>query len=94
MKERYSIFNNLNKCYFCGRPREAIHEVYFGTANRKVSIEHGFCVGLCNEHHNMGNDSVHFNKAKDLHLKQLYQKKYEETHSREEFIKLIGRNYL
>jgi hypothetical protein len=27
-------------------------------------------------------------------LKQLYQKEYEKTHSREDFIKLIGRSYL
>ena len=94
MKKRYSILNNLDKCYFCGRPREAIHEIYFGTGNRKVSIEKGFCVGLCNQHHNMSNDSVHFNRSKDLHLKKLYQEEYEKTHTREEFIKLIGRSFI
>lgn len=31
---RYSILNNLDRCFFCGRPRQCIHEVYFGTANR------------------------------------------------------------
>lgn len=92
--DRYSILNNLDKCYFCKKPRQAIHEVYFGTANRKISIKNGFCVGLCNYHHNMSNDGVHFDKAKDLELKQLYQKEYEKTHSREDFIKLIGRSYL
>ena len=94
MEKRYSILNNLDRCYFCKKPRQAIHEVYFGTANRKISIQNGFCVGLCNSHHNMSNDSVHFNKSKDLELKQLYQKEYEKTHTREDFIKLIGKNYL
>ena len=92
--DRYSILNNLDKCFFCGKPREAIHEVYFGTANRKISIKNGFCVGLCHAHHNMSNQGVHFNKDNDLELKRTYQKEYEKTHSREDFIKLIGRSYL
>ena len=29
----------------------------------------------------------------DLYLKRTCQSKYEETHTREEFIKLIGKNY-
>lgn len=91
---RYSILNNLDKCYFCGKPRQAIHEVFFGTANRKISIDNGFCVGLCNAHHNGSNYSVHHNRDMDLKLKRLYQTEYEKTHSRDDFIKLIGRNYL
>ena len=50
--KRHSILNNLDKCFFCGKPKECIHEVYYGTANRKISIKNGFCVGLCHEHHN------------------------------------------
>lgn len=90
---RFSILNNLETCYFCGRPREAIHEVYFGR-NRQTSIKYGFCVGLCSEHHNMSNRSVHHDRKMDMILKKRYQREYEKTHTREEFIKLIGRNYL
>ena len=50
--KRYSILNNMDRCYFCNKPRQAIHEVYYGSANRKISIKNGFCVGLCHEHHN------------------------------------------
>jgi hypothetical protein len=42
----------------------------------------------------MSNDGVHFNRELDLKLKRACQAKYEETHSREEFIALIGRNYI
>lgn len=38
--------------------------------------------------------SVHFNKEMDLELKRVYQKEYEKNHTREEFIKLIGKSYL
>lgn len=92
--KRYSILNNLDNCYFCRKSAQCIHEVYFGTANRKVSIKNGFCVGLCNYHHNSSNNSVHYNREMDLELKKLYQKEYEKNHTKEEFIKLIGKNYL
>lgn len=92
--KRYSILNNLDKCFFCGKPAQCIHEVYYGTANRKISIENGFCVGLCHYHHNMSNISVHYDRKMDLKLKQIYQKEYEKTHTRNEFIKLIGKSYL
>lgn len=36
--KRFSILNNLDKCYFCGKKAECIHEVFYGTANRKISI--------------------------------------------------------
>lgn len=92
--KRYSILDNLDKCFFCGKPAECIHEVFFGTANRRVSIENGFCVGLCHKEHNLSFKSVHNNREMDLVLKRAYQKKYEENHSREEFIKLIGKSYI
>ena len=92
--QRFSILNNLDRCYFCNQPRQAIHEVYFGTSNRQISIQNGFCVGLCNIHHNMSNNSVHHNREMDLILKRLYQKEYEKTHTRDDFIRLIGRSYL
>jgi hypothetical protein len=42
----------------------------------------------------MSYDGVHFNRELDLRLKRACQAKYEETHSREEFIALIGKNYI
>ena len=50
---------------------------------------------LCQEHHE-GTYGVHGTKGHqlDLYLKIECQKKYEETHSRNEFINLIGRSYI
>ena len=42
----------------------------------------------------MSDNGVHFNMSLDRYMKRWAQKKYEETHTREEFLKLIGRNYL
>ena len=44
--------------------------------------------------HNGAPYGVHFNNDLDLRLKRECQEKFEETHTRQEFIKLIGKNYL
>ena len=50
----------------------------------------GCTVFLCRKHHN----EVHKNREMDLRLKQLCQREFEKTHSREEFMALFRRNYL
>lgn len=85
--------DDMEHCFFCGRPTECIHHVFFGP-NRKISEKNGFIVPLCNRCHNMSDTAVHFNREKDLFLKRECQKEYELTHTRDEFIRLIGRSYL
>ena len=41
-----------------------------------------------------GRTVSHQDRQTDLLLKRECQRKFEETHSREEFMKIIGRNYL
>lgn len=88
-----SIISNEKKCFICGSPYTHKHHIY-GAANRSISEHNGFWVYLCPAHHNMSDYGVHFNKELDLQLKQLCQREYEKTHSREEFVQLIGKNYL
>lgn len=90
-----SILQNEKKCFLCDTTYDLHdHHIYFGSANRKISEANGFKVWLCAYHHNMSNDSVHHNRKLDLLVKKVCQRKYEKAHSREEFIKLIGRSYL
>jgi hypothetical protein len=88
-----SIIQNKKECFFCGNPNCYDHHIYFGS-NRKVSERHGFKVWLCLDHHTAGKHSPHQNRETDLYLKKICQEKFEETGTREDFIKLIGRNYL
>ena len=90
-----SILQKERSCLVC-RTTYNIHKhhVFYGTANRKKSEKYGLTVYLCARHHNMSNEGVHFNKPLDLKIKQLAQRKFEETHSREEFIAEFGRNWL
>lgn len=71
------------------------HHIYFGNPNRKISEANGFKCWLCHYCHNEPPRGVHHNKANRLKLQAECQAKYESLgHSREEFVSLIGRNYL
>ena len=85
----------MSKCYVCGtRNNLHIHEIYYGTANRKKSIEYGCYVSLCAYHHNMSDYGVHYNKALDLNLKQECQRRFEEIYDNAKFMETFNKNYL
>ena len=89
-RNRKSILTeDLEHCYFCKQKSVDIHEIYSGS-NRKISMMNNFCVPLCRQHHIKATVNVEFN----IKLKQLCQMEYEKTHSRPEFLLLIGKNYL
>lgn len=89
-KNRFSILtNDMEHCYICQSPFVEIHEIY-NAGNRKISMKNGFCVPLCHKHH----EYVTLNADGSNYLKQKCQRVFEETHSRDEFMKLIGRNFI
>lgn len=88
-----------NKCFLCGEngSREPLenHHIFYGTSNRKKSEKHGLKVKLCGfKCHRLGPSAVHNNRTIDLAVKAAGQKKFEETHTRAEFIKEFGKSYL
>lgn len=89
-------------CYLCVRlngnyvQHKSLHKhhAYDGSGNRKVSEENGFWVKVCWRHHTYGKEAAH-EKIENLRLIQRdVQREYEKTHTRQQFMKLIGRNYL
>ena len=58
-----------------------------------MSEREGFVCWLCQEHH-IGQTGVHQNRALDVAIKQECQRAYERTHTRADFMRLIGKNYL
>lgn len=91
-----SIMQTDEYCYISKRENIDLvrHEIYYGTAHRKISKENGFWVYLDPFWHTISNNSIHKNKTLDILLKQVCQRIFEKTHSRDEFMKLIGKNYL
>lgn len=90
-------------CYYCGKRGAERHEV-FGGPWRQTSIDHGFQVDVCTEHHRMLHESAsEFSKEETMkwrrHYQRLYEEKLTETGIGQEqarmlWIQLIGRNYL
>ncbi len=92
------VADDLEHCYICSmkgriRKAECTHHI-FGGPLRKISERNGFTIPSCNADHNMSNEAVHFNRKLDLKLKSICQQVYEKTHTRQEWMKLVGRNYL
>lgn len=88
-------------CYLCiklmqdFRIHPVVHEHHiFGGPNRQISEAVGLKVYLCPEHHLYGQQAAHNNHSIMRFLHQDGQRAYERTHTREEFMELIGRNYL
>jgi len=95
-KKRFSLLTaDMTTCYISKRTDNIhIHEVFFGTANRKKSIEYGCCVPLTGVLHNESKDGVHFDKTLNKRLKQEMQVAFEKKYSHEKFIEVFNKNYL
>ena len=90
-----SILQTEKECYITHSTTNLhLHHIYGGTANRKVSEKMGFKVYLRADWHTMAGYGVHSNPDLDRRLREECQRMYETKHSREDFIKLIGRSYL
>ena len=88
-RQRFSILtDNLEVCFICGKPKNALHEVYEGSS-RLNSMKQGMVMPLCFYHHQM----IHSNRQLALQYKILFQKEFEKTHTRDEWINIFLKNY-
>lgn len=89
-----SILQNEKVCYLCGRQYGLErHHIFAGVANRRISEAEGFWLWLCADCHR-GTEGAQYDPEKNRYLKQMAQAAYEQTHSRDQWMKLIRRNYL
>lgn len=89
-RNRTSILtDDMEHCIICGKTKNHLHEVFQGS-HRKQSMIWKMVLPLCFLHHN----EIHSNRELSLYYKRLCQQKFEEKHSRDEFIKIFGRSYL
>ena len=89
-KNRKSIITeDLTHCIICGNLKQHLHEVFYGR-NRLNSIKYGMVMPICFNCHK----TIHNNIDMDMYYKMLFQKEYEKTHTRDEFISIFYKNYL
>lgn len=81
-------------CYLCGRSGQLECHHVFGKYQRKMSTEQGFTVMLCHACHNEPPNGVHFNQVINKFLKAQCERKYLETHTLDEWMSLVGRNFI
>jgi len=100
-KKTKKVMHERRYCYLCGREHSDYnylekHHVFFGSSyNKKISEKYGLLVYLCPVTcHKFGKESVHHNREIDLKVKKEAQAFFEKTHSREEFMKLLNRNFM
>ena len=96
MNRLTSVFTeDLDHCIFTGSPYVERHHI-FGGSNRKLSTKYGFVVPLRYDlHPNGARADRRYAKDIDTHLKKMAQEYFEANHgTREDFIKVFGRNYL
>lgn len=85
-----SIIENEKECFICKSPNVQKHHIYKGNKCRSAADRLGLWVYLCPDHHRQ----VHLDRKLDLGFMRLGQRKFEETHTREEFRKNFIKSYL
>lgn len=89
----------MNECFLCGRngssDRLEVHHI-FQAANRKKSEKYKLVVMLCGNRCHRGKTGVHQNAKLMQKLHEYGQRLFMEKQgaTKEEFMKLFGKNYL
>ena len=82
-------------CYICGRGGKLHkHHIFGGNPNRERSEQYGLTVHLCPDCHTEGKDAVHKDAEIMEALHKIGQAAFEREHTREEFMRIFGKNYL
>ena len=70
------------------------HHVIPGAAGRRISEENGLKVYLCLPHHRGSAEAVHRNHDNMLLIQRDAQMVFERTHTRGDWMRIAGKNYL
>ena len=82
-------------CYICGRGGKLHkHHIFGGNPNRGHSEDCGLTVHLCPKCHTIGKEAVHKDAEIMEGLHKIGQAAFERNHTREEFVRIFGKNYL
>lgn len=90
-----SIMQSKKECYLCRRT-DNLHEhhIFEGTGRRRLSEKYGLKVYLCAQHHNMSDESVHFNADLRNELYQDGQRAFERVYPGLNFLEIFSINFL
>lgn len=90
-----SILQDEKVCYISRRTHFLEKHHIFGAANRSLSEKYGLWVWLNHHWHNEPPNGAHFNRQTMDYLHRKGQLAFEKVHgTREDFMRIFGRNYL
>lgn len=90
-KERFSIiYRDLTKCCNCGSKIGIEKNEVFEGSYRQISIRYGMVCPFCKTCHTQFHNDIMLN----LFYKVMFEKEFLKTHSKEEFIKIFGQDYI
>lgn len=92
-----SILQDERKCFLTGYTGPGLHKHHcMNGPDRQHAEEDGLYIYLRWDYHiaDSQNDTPHNNRDTDLFYKRMAQRKYEESHTRDEWMARYGRNYL
>ena len=88
-KNRFSLFtSDLNICIVCGKTKEHLHEVFFGS-NRQVSIRYGLVIPVCSKCHRIIHNDSNLQKLWHIRGQEIFEKTYPDL----DFVSIFGQNY-
>lgn len=100
-RDRYSILtDDLTTCIECGKRNCNInlHEIFYGTGKRKLSIKYGLVIPLCDDkcHDQVNSRGIHFDVVMRDKWHKIGQQKAMEHYdwSIEDFRDVFGKSYL
>ena len=100
-RDRFSILtDDLTTCIECGKKycNINLHEIFYGTGKRKLSIKYGLVIPLCSDtcHNQVNSQGIHFDAVMLSKWHKIGQKKAMEYYNWdiEKFIEVFGKNYL
>lgn len=104
-KRKYNGYKEKSErvCFYCGKSYAERHEVFHGTALRKLSLKMGFQIDMCNDHHLEFHAHTDWGEQELLKWQRIYQMVYmalkiKEGLTREkaldEWMIMIGQNYI
>lgn len=92
-KERFSILTtNLDKCIICGKKRDNLHEIFYGTGKRQLSIKYGCVIPLCYQHH-LEIHNIRNNGVLSIIWKVKCQEMFDKVYPNLDFLEIFGKNY-
>lgn len=94
LKKGQSLLQENKECFITERTDYLHKHHIYGGSNRTISEEEGFFIYLIPELHTTTAQGIHNDDEFLKAMKKICQHIYEENHTREEFIKLIGKSYI